>query len=147
MCSIKIKWLLFLKFFENLAFFDSYFWLFNKTHEKIIAIFVISAIMASIWNVFIEFRWHDEKLTRLSVAPMQNYLSTAAPTSGSENYGRSHQILSRNYEGVRHSKVKIQEIDGISISDLLILALIYICRFRGFTKFGIKVLWRLQILQ
>ena len=36
---------------------------FNKTHEKIIATFVISAIMASIWNVFIKFRWHDEKLT------------------------------------------------------------------------------------
>ena len=46
-----------------MAFFDSYFWPFNKTHEKIIAIFVISAIMASIWNVFIKFRWHDEKLT------------------------------------------------------------------------------------
>ena len=35
----------------------------NKAHEKNIAIFVISAIMASIWNVFIKFRWHDEKLT------------------------------------------------------------------------------------
>ena len=46
-----------------MAFFESYFWPFNKTHEKIIAIFVISAIMASIWNVFIKFRWHDEKLT------------------------------------------------------------------------------------
>ena len=36
--------------FENqiLALFDSYFWPFNKTDEKIIAIFVISAIMASI---------------------------------------------------------------------------------------------------
>ena len=51
--------------FENkiLALFDVYFWPFNKTHEKIIAIFVISAIMPSIWNVFIKFRWHDEKLT------------------------------------------------------------------------------------
>ena len=63
LCSIKIVQLLFLKFLKNLAFFDSYFWPFNKTHEKIIAIFVISAIMASIWNVFIKFRWHDEKLT------------------------------------------------------------------------------------
>ena len=31
--------------------------------EKINTIFVISAIIASIWNVFIKFRWHDEKLT------------------------------------------------------------------------------------
>ena len=48
LCSIKIERLLFLKFLKILAFFDSYFWPFNKTHEKIIAIFVISAIMASI---------------------------------------------------------------------------------------------------
>ena len=68
LCSIKIERLLFLKFLKNLAFFDSYFWPFNKTHEKIIAIFVISAIMASIWNVFIKFCWHDEKLTGLQVA-------------------------------------------------------------------------------
>ena len=51
--------------FENqiLALFDVYFWPFNKSHEKINIIFVISAIIASIWNVFIKFRWHDEKLT------------------------------------------------------------------------------------
>ena len=48
---------------QILALFDSYFWPFNKSHEKIIAIFVISATMGSIWNVFIKFRWHDEKLT------------------------------------------------------------------------------------
>ena len=50
--------------FENqiLALFDSYFWPFNKSHEKIKSIFVISAIIPSIWNVFIKFRWHDEKL-------------------------------------------------------------------------------------
>ena len=63
LCSIKIERLLFLKFLKILPFFDSYFWPFNKTHEKIIAIFVICVIMASIWNVFIKFRWHDEKLT------------------------------------------------------------------------------------
>ena len=36
--------------FENqiLALFDVYFWPFNKSHEKINAIFVISATMASI---------------------------------------------------------------------------------------------------
>ena len=51
--------------FENqiLALFDVYFWPFNKSHEKINIIFVISAIIASIWNVFIKFRWQDEKLT------------------------------------------------------------------------------------
>ena len=51
--------------FENqiLAFFDVYFWPFNKSYEKINTFFVISAIIASIWNVFIKFRWHDEKLT------------------------------------------------------------------------------------
>ena len=51
--------------FENqiLALFDVYFWPFNKTREKIKVIFVISVIMPSIWNVFIKFRWHDEKLT------------------------------------------------------------------------------------
>ena len=43
------------------ALFDVYFWPFNKSHEKIIAIFVISATMSLIWNVFIKFRWHDEK--------------------------------------------------------------------------------------
>ena len=63
LCSMKIERLLFLKFLNNLAFFDSYFWPFNKTHEKIIAICVISAVMASIWNIFIKFCWHDEKLT------------------------------------------------------------------------------------
>ena len=49
--------------FENqiLALFDVYFWPFNKSHEKINIIFVISAIIASIWNVFIKFQ-HDEKL-------------------------------------------------------------------------------------
>ena len=36
--------------FENqiLAFFDVYFWPFNKSYEKINTIFVISAIIASI---------------------------------------------------------------------------------------------------
>ena len=67
LCSIKIERLLFLKFLKNLAFFDSYFWPFKKTHEKIIAIFVISGIKASIWNVFIQFRWHDEKLTQVAL--------------------------------------------------------------------------------
>ena len=63
LCSFKIERLLFLKFLKNLAFFDSYFWPFNKSEEKIKVIFVISAIMPPIWNVFIKFRWHDEKLT------------------------------------------------------------------------------------
>ncbi len=66
LCSMKIERLLFLKFLKNLAFFESYFWPFNKSHEKSNAIFVISTIMASIWNVFIKFRWHDEKLTLYS---------------------------------------------------------------------------------
>ena len=48
---------------QILALFDVYFWPFNKSHEKINIIFVMSAIIASIWNVFIKFRWHDEKLT------------------------------------------------------------------------------------
>jgi hypothetical protein len=36
--------------FENqiLALFDGYFWPFNKSHEKIKSIFVISAIIPSI---------------------------------------------------------------------------------------------------
>ena len=59
LCSIKIEWLLFLKFLKILAFFDSNFWPFYKSEEKIKVIFVISAI----WNVFIKFRWHVEKLT------------------------------------------------------------------------------------
>ena len=62
LCSIKIEQLLFLKFLQNLAFLTAFFWLFNKTRKKIIAISVISEIMASIWNVFIKFPWHDEKL-------------------------------------------------------------------------------------
>ena len=63
LCSIKIERLLFLKFLKILAFFDSYFWPFNKSEEKIKIIFVISAIMPPIWNVFIKFRWRDEILT------------------------------------------------------------------------------------
>ena len=53
--------------FENqiLALFDGYFLPFNNSHEKIKSIFVISAIIPSIWNVFIKFRWHDEKLTNV----------------------------------------------------------------------------------
>ena len=31
--------------------------------KKFKSICVISAIISSIWNVFIKFRWHDEKLT------------------------------------------------------------------------------------
>ena len=65
-----LNWFLTLKIdFENqiLALFDVYFWPFNKSHEKINIIFVISAIIASIWNVFIKFRWHDEKLTLVFV--------------------------------------------------------------------------------
>ena len=58
LCSIKIERLLFLKFLKILAFFDGYFWPFNKSEEKIKVIFVISVI----WNVFIKFHWHDEKL-------------------------------------------------------------------------------------
>ena len=48
LCSIKIEQLLFLKFLKKMAFFDNYFWPFNKTRERIIALFVISLIMASI---------------------------------------------------------------------------------------------------
>ena len=66
LCSIKIERLLFLKFLKILAFFDSYFWPFSKSEEKIKVIFVISAIMSSMWNVFIKFHWHDEKLTQVS---------------------------------------------------------------------------------
>lgn len=44
--------------------FDSYFWPINKSYVKINALFVISAIRASIRNVFfIKFCRHDEKLT------------------------------------------------------------------------------------
>ena len=64
LCCIKIERLLFLKFLKILAFFDSYFWPFDKAEEKSKVIFVISAIILSIWNVFIKFHWHDEKLTR-----------------------------------------------------------------------------------
>ena len=59
----RFGWVLTLKIdFENQisAFFDGYFWPFNKSHEKINTIFLISAIMASIWNVFIKFGWPDE---------------------------------------------------------------------------------------
>ena len=58
--------------FENqiLALFDLCFWPFNKSHEKINAIFVISAIIAWIRNVFIKCHRHDEKLTYIGA--MQN---------------------------------------------------------------------------
>ena len=60
-----------------LALFEVYLWPFNKSHEKINVIFVISASMASIWNVFIKFRWHDENLTEVSyistfISPIHN---------------------------------------------------------------------------
>ena len=66
LCSTKIEWLLLLKFLKILAFFDSYFWPFDKSEEKIKVIFVIGAIIPLIWNVFIKFRWHDEKLTAVT---------------------------------------------------------------------------------
>ena len=50
---------------QILPLFDVYFWPFNKSHEKINAIFVIRSTMASIWNVFIKFRCHDEKFTNM----------------------------------------------------------------------------------
>ena len=54
------NWMTFVpKISENFGFFDSYFWPFDKSEEKIKVIFV----MPSIWNVFIKFHWHDEKLT------------------------------------------------------------------------------------
>ena len=71
LCSIKIERLLFLKFLKILAFFDSYFWPFNKSEEKIKVIFVISAIMPSIWNVFIKFHWRDEKFTSETYPPLR----------------------------------------------------------------------------
>ena len=61
----RFRWFLKLKIdFENqiLAHFDGYFWPFNNSHEKIKSTFVISTFIPSIWNVFIKFRWHDEKL-------------------------------------------------------------------------------------
>ena len=62
LCSIK-NWTTFRpKISEKFGFFDSYFWPFSKFEEKIKVIFVISAILSSIWNLSIEFRWHDEKL-------------------------------------------------------------------------------------
>ena len=72
LCTIKIEQLLFLKFLKNLAFFWQLFLAINKTHEKIIAIFVISAIMASMWNDFLKFRWHGEKLTSVSYIGTKN---------------------------------------------------------------------------
>ena len=73
LCTMKIEWLLFLKFLKFLAFFDSYFWPFNKSHEKTNVIFVLSAVMASIWNVFINFRWHDEKFRVVFIESMNHY--------------------------------------------------------------------------
>jgi hypothetical protein len=64
----KFGWFLTLKIdFENqiLALFDGYFWPFNKSHEQIKSIFVISAVIPSIWNLFIKFHWRDEKLTHV----------------------------------------------------------------------------------
>ena len=88
--SIKIERLLFLKFLKILAFFDSYFWPFNKSEEKNKVIFVISVIMPSIWNVFIKFRWHDEKLTFVPVK-INLYISL--------NDGTYIQILNGLYLG------------------------------------------------
>ena len=76
----RLGWFLTLKIdFENqiLALFDGYFWPFNKSHEKSNAIFVISVIIASIWNVFIKFNWHDEELTDVQtfLRPCAEFLS------------------------------------------------------------------------
>ena len=65
---IKTKKLLLNWYFSTKIFI--YFWPFNKSHEKINTLFLISAIIASIWNVFIKFRWHDEKFT-----PLCDYLT------------------------------------------------------------------------
>ena len=63
LCNIKIERLLFLKFLKIWLFLTAIFGHLAKSDEKIKVIFVISAIMSSIWNVFIKFHWHDEKLT------------------------------------------------------------------------------------
>ena len=67
---------------------------------------------------------------RLSVAPMQNYLSTAARRLGLRTMvgliKYCQEIM--KVSDIARSK-SFQEIDGIFISDLLILALIYICRY------------------
>ena len=73
LCSMKIERLLFLKFLKFLAFFDSYFWPFKKSHEKTNAIFVISVVMTSIWNVFIKFCRHDEKFTSATHSDRNNF--------------------------------------------------------------------------
>ena len=88
LCSIKIERLLLLKILKNLALFDSYFWPFNKSEEKIKVIFVISAIIPSIWNVFIKFRSHDEKLTYVPPGLEQNLpysLSKGSPHNVQNN--------------------------------------------------------------
>ena len=58
---------------QILALFDVYFWPFNKSLEKINTFFLISAIIASIWNVFIKFRWHGEKLFFRSCAQLSKH--------------------------------------------------------------------------
>ena len=59
------NWMTFVpKISEKFGFFDSHFWPFNKCEEKIKVIFVITAIIPSIWNgFFFKFRWRDEKFT------------------------------------------------------------------------------------
>ena len=81
-----------------MALFDSYFWPFNKTHEKIVAIFVISAIMASIWNVLIKFRWHDEKLTWIT---KYKWITSKIAVMRIQNlfYPNGHPQISRSYVG------------------------------------------------
>ena len=65
--------------FENqiLALFDIYFWPFNKSHEKINTIFVISAIIASIWNVFIKLTWWKtySKLLQVNLFQKHSFLN------------------------------------------------------------------------
>ena len=56
LCSIKIERLLFLKFLKNLAFFDSYFWPFNKSEEEIkVKKFVKPAMFAFLLTHFAMF--------------------------------------------------------------------------------------------
>ena len=89
--STKIERLLFLKFLKNLAFFDSYFWPFNKSEEKIKVIFVISAIMPPIWNVFIKSHWHDEKFA----IALCSWLSLWLTKRGSEWNWISQTLMKR----------------------------------------------------
>ena len=67
------------------SYFQSRFSMSKIIRIFLVIIFVIIAIMASIWNDFIKLRWHDEKLTSSpDLEEIEPWITASGPLGFSE---------------------------------------------------------------